>query len=100
MQISQSVNFQGFIPLKQYKGPVLKLTKDEESKISILQANINNFEIELYQLGKIFDGKNLSTSQANYYFNKVENINSQIKDLKRMIREIKINRLNIQKTNN
>ena len=100
MQISQSVSFQGYIPLKQYKGPVLKLTKDEEAKISALQENINNYEIELYRLTKLYDGKKLSTNQANYYLNKVETINAHINELKQLIREIKINRLNMQKTKN
>ncbi len=95
MQIN--ISFGGMIPLKKYTGPLLKLTKSEEDKISTLQSNINDLEIELYQLSKIYDGKNLTNGQANYYFNKVESINTQINELKEIIRTIKINRFNEQK---
>lgn len=95
MQIN--ISFGGMIPLKKYTGPLLKLTKSEEDKISTLQSNINDLEIELYQLSKIYDGKNLTNGQANYYFNKVASINTQINELKEIIRTIKINRFNEQK---
>lgn len=97
---SNPVPFNGMIPLKKYTGPILKLTETEEAKISALQENINNYEIELYRLTKLYDGKKLSTNQANYYLNKVETINAHINELKQLIREIKINRLNMQKTKN
>lgn len=96
---SNPISFNGIIPLKKYTGPILKLTETEEAKISSLQENINNFEMELYNLNKLFEGKRLSTGQSNYYFNKVMTISAQIDDLKQMIRQIKIDRLNMQKTN-
>ncbi len=94
---SNQIAFNGMIPLKNYKGPILKLTNSETERIAALQKNINNMEIELYQLNKIFEGKRLTTIQGNYYLNKIEAINAQITELKQIIRDIKINRLNAQK---
>ena len=79
---SNQIAFNGMIPLKNYKGPILKLTNSETERIAALQKNINNMEIELYQLNKIFEGKRLTTIQG---------------ELKQIIRDIKINRLNAQK---
>lgn len=85
------ISFNGLVPLKKYKGPLLKLTKAEETKIAALQANINDMEIELYQINKFIGGKKLTQAQTDYYYNKIDLINVRIRELKEKIREIKIN---------
>ena len=40
------------VPLSQYKGPVLKLTKGDKEKIAVLENSIASLEIELYKLSK------------------------------------------------
>lgn len=55
----QSINFNtqftGMVPLKNYKGPMLKLTKADKEKIAALQENINQMEFELYHLERQFN---------------------------------------------
>ena len=45
----------------------------------------------------MFGGKHLTVSQRDYYLNKLYSLEACINELKQMIREIKINRLNKQK---
>ncbi len=87
------IAFNGLVPLKKYKGPLLKLTKAEETKIAALQANINELEIELYNIDKFCSTRHLTYGQENYYFNKIDIINTHIRELKEEIRKIKINSL-------
>ena len=87
------ISFNGLVPLKKYKGPLLKLTKAEETKIAALQANINELEIELYNIDKFCSTRHLTYGQENYYFNKIDIINTHIRELKEEIRKIKINSL-------
>lgn len=91
------LSFTGLVPLKKYNGPLLQLTKSEKTKIAALQDNISRLEIDLYRINKFYAGKHLTTQQNNNYFNKINTINVKIDELKRLIREIKTNRLNIQK---
>ena len=91
------IAFNGLVPLKKYKGPMLKLTQAEESKIADLRSNINDMEIELYQINKFLEGKKLTQAQTDYYFNKIDIINTRMRELKQIIRRIKINSLKTMK---
>lgn len=91
------IAFNGLVPLKKYKGPMLKLTQAEESKIADLRSNINDMEIELYQINKFLERKKLTQAQTDYYFNKIDIINTRIRELKQIIRRIKINSLKTMK---
>lgn len=93
------INFTGLIPLKDYKGPILKLTKSEMAKIADLQENINQLELDLYNIDSKYSEKKLLTQQLHYYSNKKLTIIGQINELKEIIKHIKLNRLNKQKTN-
>ena len=97
IMFSNQIAFNGMIPLKKYKGPILKLTNEETAKIAVLQENINNAAMEIYNLNRMFGGKHLTVSQRDYYLNKLYSLEACINELKQMIREIKINRLNKQK---
>ncbi len=101
MQLSfkiSSPQFSGMVPLKNYKGPILKLTPKEEQKIAGLQENINRMEFEIYNLNKIYGSKShLRVKEFNYYVGRVEKLTLMIDDLKQMIRDIKVKRFNKQK---
>lgn len=100
MKISANVSnlqFQGLVPYNQYKGPLLKLTKSEKDKISKLQENINQAEFELYHLQRKYEGKFLKTEDFDYYAGQVDKLMYRIEELKELIRNIKINRLTMQK---
>lgn len=91
------LSFTGLVPLKKYNGPLLQLTKSEKTKIAALQDNISRLEIDLYRINKFYEGKHLTTQQSSSYLNKINTISVKIDDLKQLIRDIKTNRLNIQK---
>lgn len=93
---NSNIQFRGMVPLKDYKGPILKLTQAEIKNINVLQENINMMEIELYNLDKKYAGKHLTTEIFQFYAGKWDSLNTEIKSLKEMIRNIKINRLKEQ----
>ena len=92
-----NVQFRGMVPVKDYKGPVLKLTEDDIEKINKLQNSISQLEFEIYGINKLFEYKKLTPNELNFYYNKLDILEFQIKLLKDSIRQIKIDRLNIQK---
>ncbi len=97
----QSINFNtqftGMVPLKNYKGPMLKLTKADKEKIAALQENINQMEFELYHLERQFNAGRLRTEKWNFLAEREGKLLERIDYLKDMIRNIKIERLNKQK---
>lgn len=92
-----NVQFRGMVPIKDYNGPVLKLTEDDIEKINKLQNSISQLEFEIYGINKLFENKKLTSGELNFYYNKLAILEYQIKSLKDSIRQIKIDRLNIQK---
>ncbi len=101
MQITSNmidIQFKGLVPIKKYKGPLLKLTAQEKDRIACLQEHINQMEFELYHLSKRYEGKHLRTEIFDNFMEKKFKLMVRIKQLKDVIRNIKINRLNIQKS--
>ena len=94
--IKTNISFGVLVPIKNYNGQILKLTKEDKDKINSLQKSISQLEIELYRLEKYFSNKHLSTQISNYYADKFDNINFKIENLREMIKEIKISRLKSQ----
>ena len=94
--IKTNISFGVLVPIKNYSGPILKLTKEDKDKINILQKSISQLEIELYKLKNYFGYKQMSTQTSNYYADKFDNINFKIENLREMIKEIKISRLKSQ----
>lgn len=92
-----SIHFNGLVPLKNYKGPTLKLTDRERLEINTLKEYINQLEIELYKLQKFYQGKKFQTQKANYFIDKEFTIKCKIEDYQNRIRNIKINNINAQK---
>lgn len=99
MQIygNSNIQFKRMIPLKNYEGPVLKLTQAETKKVQALQESVNQTEIELYNLHKKYSGKRLPSAQFQFYSSTWDFLEYRIEMLKEMIREIKVNRFAIQK---
>ena len=91
-------NFQAKVPLSEYKGPVLKLTKPDIKKIDKLKNTRFQYEMELIDIDKLLANKKISVAQYNFLMNKKAKIEAYIEDIILAIREIKINRLNIQKS--
>ncbi len=91
--------FTGFIPAKQYKGPVLKLTQDDLAEISKLKEQIALFECDLYNLCKYHSYKRQTSKEIDAFTKKQEKITFQIEKLKEEIRNIKKQRFAIQKGN-
>ena len=85
-------------PLSEYKGPILKLTDSEKSQISSMERKISEYELELEKLSRLNKGITRVSSEKAYYNSKMEYLIGWIEDLRKSIREIKINRLNIQKS--
>ena len=90
-------NMMGLVPIKNYKGLVLKLTPADKKKIAELQAKRAGYEIELYKISVERRKKNYSFALDDYYDNKVLHIQGFIRDIEQMIKDIKTNRLNKQK---
>ena len=93
-----STNFKAKVPLSEYKGPILKLTKPDIKKIDKLKDVKFQYEMELIDVEKLLASKKISTAQFNFLMNKKNKIEHLIQDIIDTIKEIKINRLNIQKS--
>ncbi len=91
------LQFKGLVPVKNYKGPILKLTKAEQKLITDYQKAITQTECELYKLERAYQKKKISEKDSNYFNDVHYYLSGKIENLKNKIREIKINRLNLQK---
>ena len=92
-----NVCFYGLVPKKSYKGPLLNLTDADKTKIAALQENINQMELELYDLSRIYDHKKLPSEKLDYIWGKQERLNITIIRLKEDIKAIKMNRIKKQR---
>lgn len=101
MQITEikPISFQGrkLIPIKDYDGVILKLTKADKKKIEAVQENINIYDSEI-ELLKNMSKKAETDSAFDYFYNKIWHLEQEIESAKNYIKEIKTNRLNKQKT--
>lgn len=84
-------------PLKDHKGVVLKLTAKDKKEIAQLKSAIAQLECDLY---KTCEAQKANTNQCmdNYFWGKILKYEAHITDLVNAIKEIKINRYNIQKS--
>lgn len=92
-----NVQFGGLIPLKDYKGTILKLTEGDIIKIKQLQASINQLKCELYKLETYANRQKMNTEERDRYSAKWISLDFRIKRLEDEIKSIKMNRLNMQK---
>ena len=84
------------IPKSEYKGPVLKLTEEDKSKIDFLKKEIARYELEALKVDGILSEK-MPTRERDYYSGIALHLENVIKKLKNDIREIKIYRINQQR---
>ena len=91
-----NISFRGLVPKKSYNGPLLNLTDADKAKIAALQENINQMELELYDLNRIYGSKRLTTEKLNYVYSREEKLNLKIEELQEIIKTIKMNRIKKQ----
>lgn len=84
-------------PLKEHAGAVLKLTTKDKKEISKIQASITELECDLYDVRKAMNKDN-NSNRLDYFWNKIDTLEYRISGLRELIRDIKINRFNKQKS--
>ena len=96
-KIINPINIEGrnLRPLNEYKGEILKLTKSDRAKITNYETQIAALECDLYDLNKRIKPK-MQMKDWDYWVNKIIVCEYRIKVLKDLVREIKVNRFNIQ----
>lgn len=96
---STNANFKAkkLIPLKDYNGPVLKLTKSEKAKISVMQQQIMDADYELAKMYELFKQNIHNSGRCNFYESVVQRLQFQIERLKSEIQSIKSNRIQKQR---
>lgn len=90
-------NFTALVPASQYKGPVLKLTPKDKKKIAELVSKKADLELELNSIERLLDKKKTIIESSSLMYRR-DKILGQISVLDEMIKTIKINRLEKQKT--
>ena len=98
----ESITFKGLIPLNEYNGIVLKLTKKDKAEIVRLQKLISEYEVDSYENNRHKSLKKSWTEKDrnSHFWRGVKN-SEIIKILRENIAEIKRNRfLNQQKNIN
>ena len=96
---SESLTFKHtgkLIPIDKYKGPILKLTELDKEKITQYQDSITSLELNISKF-QDFLRKRHNANNASYYYDKISRCEYEIDRLKKLIRDIKINRIKIQK---
>ena len=90
-------NFRGLIPLSEYKGPILKLTKKEKELIAHYTHEKSLIELEIMRLRSVNDNYKIHNVDSDWYEDKMGSLVLQRDRLADLINEIKVNRLNKQK---
>ena len=74
------------VPISKYKGEFLRLTEEDNAKIDQIRKEIQNLEMEHYDLNKIISfSKCISRGLMDklYFIEQcIESLNAQIKDIK------------------
>jgi len=92
------INFQKLVPLKDYNGVILKLTKKDQAQIAKLVEKKNDYLFELAGVqGRLFKLKKTITREWRYLSMVEQKLVSTINIIDREIQQIKTNRLEKQK---
>lgn len=83
------------IPLSQYKGVILKLTRQDKEKIAIYEKKIAEFIIECVKLTNLLK-KYAHHPIYEYYDNQIFHLECCIQDLRAAIAKIKADRMKKQ----
>lgn len=86
------------VPISDYKGPILKLTKKEQAEIADLLSKRSQLSFDLDNVRKILKKNTKTITREWQHLSNVDfSLQSEIERIDRIIKEIKLNRLNIQK---
>ncbi len=97
MNTISSISFgsRKLIPLSSYKGTILQLTEADKKQISGYQSQIASLELEKYKLEKLMKEQKLSA--YDYFYNKLWHLDTMIEELLEQVKQVKLNRLELQK---
>ena len=105
--MNSGTTFGALKPLGEYKGPILKLTKADKEKIAKYEKQIAQLDIEIMKLNNYAQSrgtgvnhvKNFTVEEygSDYFNDQLFNLADNIDSLKKMIKQIKMNRLEKQK---
>lgn len=96
--ITQNLNGKKLTPLKDYKGVVLKLTNKDKKQIEKYNDEIAKLECDIYNICRYYD-KHKTLQNGEYYMDKLGMIQAAINKFHALIKQVKQNRLDIQKSN-
>ena len=94
---NRNMSFKALVPIEQYKGTILKLTKNEKEKIAKYEHQIGALELERIHIINRSLKTRHNAPLENYYSSRLLKLESQIEILKDMIKKIKLDRLSKQK---
>ena len=89
--------FQGYIPLSEYKGPILKLTKKDKELIAHYIHEKSLIELEIVKLRSVYDSYKIHNIDSEWYADKMGSLVLQRDNIDKLIQEVKTNRINQQK---
>lgn len=105
--MNSGTTFGALKPLGEYKGPILKLTKGDKEKIAKYEKQIAQLDIERMKLcdysgsrGKgVNHVKNFTVEEysSDYFHEQLLKLDDAIDLLQKMVKQIKMNRLEKQK---
>lgn len=98
-QYTVAMQSRKLIPLKEYKGTLLKLTAEDNKKIAHFLKTKAQFELELEKLIQLSNKKKISDSEKFYYDDKKFRLEGEISRCAECIKAIKKERLQSQKLN-
>lgn len=87
----------GYVSKAEYKGPILKLTWDDEMQVTKISERITEIMVEKEKLLSMSSNPKLTKSQREYYYNLAMVKDANIKSLEQDIKDIKINRIEAQR---
>ena len=100
--MNSGTTFGALKPLGEYKGPILKLTKADKEKIAKYEKQIAQLDIEIMKLNNYAQSrgtgvnhvKNFTVEEygSDYFNDQLFNLADNIDSLKKMIKQIKMNR--------
>lgn len=90
------VSNRNLVPINQYNGVILKLTKADKEKITVLQKQKAQYELELHALIKQAEKIKIFCKDQIRIVHKIFSMESNIKLVEEMIKNIKTSRLSKQ----
>ena len=90
---SPSFSARNLVPLAQYKGPLLQLTESDKQTIERLKSEMLQCETALYNLRRQMGAGHMDTKTINH----LGYLESCAESLRLQIRQVKTERLDLQK---